>query len=80
MILAMYKVDAFIAGIITNMYAPVVSKATLAYVAFLPTLLFIRNPDCIPTLSRDHSILLPAVFIALALSTSGSLAYIYQMF
>lgn len=79
MILAMYKVDAFIAGIITNMYAPVVSKATLAYVAFLPTLLFIRNPDWIPTLSRDHSILLPAVFIALALSTSGSLAYIYQM-
>jgi hypothetical protein len=80
MILAMYKVDAFIAGIITNMYAPVVSKATLAYVAFLPTLLFIRNPDWIPTLSRDHTILLPAVFIALALSTSGSLAYIYQMF
>ena len=80
MILAMYKVDAFLAGIITNMYMPVVSKATLAYVAFLPTLLFIRNPDWIPTLSRDHSILLPAVFIALALSTSGSLAYIYQMF
>jgi hypothetical protein len=75
-----YKVDYFIAGVLTQFYLPSMSNAVLAYVSAIPLLMLVNHPDWITDLPAENSMLLPGIMLILALSTSSSLMYVSQIF
>lgn len=75
-----YKIDYFIAGVMTQYYLPSVSNAVLAYVSAIPLLILMNHPDWITDLPAENPMLLPGMMLILALSTSSSLMYASQIF
>ena len=79
-VMQMYKMEYFLAGVLTHTHLPVVSNGILAYVSILPALTFLRNPEWFVALSKEHALLLPGLMLVLALSTASSFVYVNQMF